>query len=639
MEAFRVLSQHPHIIPTLFRGELVEWPNIPWDYIPTWALITAPPVALALAALGIAGVARLCAVRWRGALANSTARFGLLILACLILPIAAAIALNSNLYNGWRQMYFLWAPLCVLAAFGLNSLASIPAPRLRIGALALTVVGIALAVAQIISLHPFQNHYFNPLANKSGIADRWQMNYWSESSKLALDRMLSLQPAGRVSVNSDDLGAHLYSGSALVQNLAVIPREDRLRTSINGFSPDFYIDESGDFKNPAWTLEVYGAAIVSLVDNREAARREYADAYAAAKSRELDFSAHFDVHVIDDMVVYLKEPCAEDDVSGTFAISARPVHPDATAGYMRDDGFGDKRFQFWTYGKIVEDACLMAVRLPTYPLESLRASRRLPNDDRELWSADIPVNHHMEAYESAMDSEPLARSPGFDVYEDGGTLTYVKSPCAESDARGRFGLSAYPADQSDLPKRARDAGLEHESLNFDFHRYGAIFGGDCVIVRKLPDYPLSHLETGQWIPREGGGLWSARIIFDGYYDRFRRALSALSGDVPAILSNFDVYTDGNTLTYVKSPCAESDTRGRFALSIYPIDQTDLPQNARDAVMDHESLNFDFPEHGAIIDGDCVIIRNLPGYPITRIETGQWIPGEGGLWDAEIAVSD
>ena len=175
IEALATLSQHPAHIPTLFRGEIVHWPNLPWDYIPTWALITTPPVALILVALGMAYLARLCAIRRLDILANSPARFGLLAAACLILPVAAAISLNSNLYNGWRQMYFLYAPLCVLAAFGMRWLAALPKPRLRAAAFALAALGIALTVAEMVRLHPYQNEYFSPLISKSGIADRYEM--------------------------------------------------------------------------------------------------------------------------------------------------------------------------------------------------------------------------------------------------------------------------------------------------------------------------------------------------------------------------------------------------------------------------------------------------------------------------------
>ena len=132
--------------------------------------------------------------------------------------------------------------------------------------------------------------------------------------------------------------------------------------------------------------------------------------------------------------------------------------------------------------------------------------------------------------------------------------------------------------------------------------------------------------------------WITKIRMDGYPEMFRRALAALPPE-PAARSGFDIWLNGKTLTYVRENCEEDDARGRFFLSIFPIDQNDLTQTAQDAGHKHEPLNFDFPEHGAIIDGKCAIIRELPAYPITRIETGQWIPGEGELWRAVVAVGN
>ena len=517
-----------------------------------------------------------------------------------------------------------------MAAFGLRALAALPKPRLRAAALALAALGVAAVAVQMVRVHPYQNEYFNFLVDKSGLADRWQMAYWGVSHKEALERMLKLHPQGRVSVNSRDYD--LYTPS---RNLHLIPLEDRRRTSINRYAPDFYIDRTAE--NPAWTREVYGAPIVSLVDNRDAARAAYRRAYAAARQRQPDFRAHFDVYAAGGLLIYTKEPCAEADTLGTFTVSARPVHPDAVSDYMRDDGFADKKFRFWDYGKILGDACVMALRTPAYPLESLNVAYHPANKERDAWGADIPMNDHLAAYGAAQDSEPLVRTSGFDIYRDGDTLAFVKEDCGEDDTRGRFLLSIFPVDRSDLSKRPRDAGLEHEPLNFDFAEYGAIFDGKCAIIRDLPDYPISHIETGQWMKGEDG-LWSARIILDGFHERYRRALSALPGE-PAIRSDFDVYLQDGALIYAKSPCAEGDTRGRFALSVYPADSSDLPKRARDAGLEHEPLNFDFAEYGAIFDGRCAIIRRLPSYPIGSIETGQWIPGEGELWRGRISVGD
>ena len=92
---------------------------------------------------------------------------------------------------------------------------------------------------------------------------------------------------------------------------------------------------------------------------------------------------------------------------------------------------------------------------------------------------------------------------------DGKTLTYLKEPCAEEDARGRFLLSVHPARLSDVPEDRREKG-GHESLNFDFDRWGVIFGGKCMARRALPDYKVDSVEAGQWIPG-GERLWSVEF--------------------------------------------------------------------------------------------------------------------------------
>ena len=638
-EAVRVLSRHPAIIADLFRGELVEWPNIPWDYIPAWILITTPPIALALAALGIAAVAaRVRAADWRDTLGDSTARFGLLTAACLILPVAAAIALNSNLYNGWRQMYFLHAPMSVLAAFGLRcAAAAISKPRrlLRAAALAIAALGIALVVVQMVRIHHYQNDYFNFLANKTGVSERWMMDYWNVSHKAALERMLILQPAGRVSVNPCEPGERFYRAHDILRNFALIPREDRMRMSVNEFSPDFCIAREA-VENAAWTREVYGETILSLVDMRDAARADYAAAYAAAKSAKPDYEAHFDVYAVDGMLIYLREPCAEGDERGTFKARAHPFHPDETRRYALEDGFDKVSFGFRRYGGIIGDACLMALRMPDYPIESVTIAYRPRGSERDTWSADILVNDHIKAYETAMSALPFARS-GYDIYADGGALIYLKPQCAEDDIRARFFLSVFPSDPADLPQERRDAGLRHEPLNFNFHQYGAAFDGKCVIIRRdLPDYPIDSIETDQWIAGERG-LWRAEFAPPDFYER-RIRLAESSGE-PGIRADFDVYLEGDSLLYIRKDCANDDARGRFCLSAFPENPADLPQERRDAGFEHESLNFDFHGHGAVFDGKCVIVRELPDYPIASIETGQFIPGEGELWRGRIDAGE
>ena len=503
-DALPTLARHPAHISTLFQGARVQWPSLPWNFIPTWMLITTPAVSLALAALGALSLARLCAADWREALANSAARFGLLAAACLILPAAAVIVIAPNMYNDWRMMYFLYAPVCVLAAFGLRALAAIPKPGVRAAAFALAALGIAAAAVRMVSLHPHQSEYFSLPAERIAPAENYQLDYWGLSCREGLERALAMQPNGRVSVNSDYCTQH-----ALERNRSILPIEDRRRLSINRAFPDVWIGRT--LENPDWKREIYGVPISAALDARSEARAAYRSLYDAARAIEPLLQARFDIYLADGFIIYLKEPCAEPDTTGTFAVSARPVHPRAVAEYMRLDGFERKEFAFRDYGAFLDDACLMAVRLPTYPLKSLAVSYVPSGEGGGAWSGEIPVGGHIEAYARAMESEPAARSGGFAIYADQDALTYVKTPCEESDARGRFALSVFPLDPDDLPKARRNEGLEYEYASFAFHRRGAIFDGKCVIVRDLPDYPISHLQTGQWTDGEVA-LWSAKIV-------------------------------------------------------------------------------------------------------------------------------
>ena len=393
--------------------------------------------------------------------------------------------------------------------------------------------------------------------------------------------------------------------------MEIIPEDERRRLHVNTKFPTFAFGKPNEKPNPpgsaaVWTREIYGAPVVSILDVRAESEAAHRAAYAAARAREADASAGgFDMYADGGELAYISDNCGDGYAPGRFALHVFPVE--------QSD-------------------------LPDFPISHIETWQYIPGES-PLWSARIPLDGWDERHRRALASlsgEPAIRSD-FDVYVEDDRLIYAKEGCAESDARGRFFLSVFPADQDDLPQTARDAGLEHEPRNFDFAR-GAIFDGKCAIIQDLPSYPISRIETGQWTDGEGV-LWSAEIPLDAYYERYREALASLSGEQPAIRSDFDVYVEDDALTYVKEVCAESDTRGRFFLSLFPADSNDLPQSARDAGLEHEPRNFDFSERGAgaAFDGKCVIIRDLPDYPIAVIETGQFTDGEGVLWSAEIPL--
>ncbi len=127
IDALATLSRHPNHHATLFQGELVRWPSIPPHFIPTWMAITTPPATLLLCLIGAVavvrrGLARPGAILRCACIRNTPMRFAWLLLACLTLPPAAVAALQANAFHDGRHLYFLYAPLCLLAVYGLRAL-------------------------------------------------------------------------------------------------------------------------------------------------------------------------------------------------------------------------------------------------------------------------------------------------------------------------------------------------------------------------------------------------------------------------------------------------------------------------------------------------------------------------------------
>ena len=272
-----------------------------------------------------------------------------------------------------------------------------------------------------------------------------------------------------------------------------------------------------------------------------------------------------------------------------------------------------------------------------------------------------PDNRHLFLYESTsaadiyraerrrLESSPPDAESHFAVYLEEGGVAYLRAPCvpgADAGDGAPFFLRLYPTGASEPG--------EYRESRFRFSSHGGVaFDGACMIYADLPEgYPIAAVQTGQyalgggalWEADSGGArIWQVSIAPTPSAETLARLESeyqAVADGTPAARSGFDLYldADGDTLSYLKQPCAEEDARGRFFLSVHPADAADLPAARRE--IGHESLNFDFvPPHGAVFNGKCMATIQLPDYEIAKIETGQDAPGGGRLWDAAIAVGE
>ncbi len=134
------------------------------------------------------------------------------------------------------------------------------------------------------------------------------------------------------------------------------------------------------------------------------------------------------------------------------------------------------------------------------------------------------------------------------------------------------------------------------------------------------------------------GRWSsagdtANLYLADYEAVYERIIAGDYGE-PAAHEPFRIYRGADRLTYFKADCAAEDTRRRFFLHLTPARVQDIPGYRQQYGFDN--LDFDFQQFGERFGGNCLAVVPLPGYPIERIKTGQYIRGEGQVWDVEFA---
>ena len=122
--------------------------------------------------------------------------------------------------------------------------------------------------------------------------------------------------------------------------------------------------------------------------------------------------------------------------------------------------------------------------------------------------ADAPLGDHLARLLG--DSPPAIRSD-WDVYLVENSLIYKKEQCTPEDAEPAFFLRLYPVDMNDLPSHRKQHGFDN--LDFNFDALGAILDGKCLAELPLPEYAISEIRTGQYVPVDGGynHLWKEKI--------------------------------------------------------------------------------------------------------------------------------
>jgi len=269
---FRIILQLMRHYPwdggNLYLGQIISATRVPWHYIPVWVAITTPPLYVLLLLIGSGTVAaRLGKIRQFPDLTQR--RNDLLLLSWSFLPWLVVVLMGSELYDGWRHLYFIYPGLLLLVLEGLNSLSNlkIPYPRLKKALLGFMIVGgLVGPVSFMVRNHPFENLYFNFLAGSSmaEIKQNFDMDYWGLAYRKGLEAILDQDSREHILFASDNPPGRL--------NLPILPPEQRKRLEYtsNLQTANYYLVgylyHPGEYPFPGevYSLVVDGAKILTV---------------------------------------------------------------------------------------------------------------------------------------------------------------------------------------------------------------------------------------------------------------------------------------------------------------------------------------------------------------------------------------
>ena len=642
----------------LFRGRPIDFHNLPPAYAPIWMAITAPPFVLGL---GLIGIGALLFAEKKAYLRDGSLRFRLGLLLCFVLPVAAAVLLRSPLYEGWRHLYFLYAPFSLLAAGGLGAL--LRAAR-QAGTGAQSAVyqcvsaGMLSLLAPTVGIHPYQDAYFNFLVDRA-TPGHLQTQYFTHRGhtayRQAAQYMLNHYPDLHLYVDYPERDTALQK--------AVLPKRDRQRISfVRPERADFHIER---FTRPPpyasarpspyappilYTKQVYSLPIFSIValnlDLDLAGPEAGAFHRAAFRDRETYEALirnRFDIYLGDGRrLLWIQDPCHQFDGRARFVLYVFPIDNLDLPPDRQPWGFDNLTFNYVDRGVRIDQACLAVVALPTYPIGALRVGQWIAAEKRTLWQStvDFPLapqtaNDYRAAYRTLATRLPAHRAP-FNVYAATSGITVAKSRCAAADIEPRFIVHVEPFD----PRTASGPGFEN--LDFSFRtrgRHSVRFDDTCLASVRLPEYPIRQVTVAQWQADMNEVLWQAAVtqpFAQAAVQTYRAAYAGLTAGAPAVRDAFDVYVTADAVAYAKAPCTEADTEPKFILHVLPVRPRDLPPDRRRVGFDN--LDFEFAWQGAHFEGRCLARAALPRYPIDRLRVGQFRSGATApLWRSEIAL--
>ncbi len=219
---------------------------IPWWYVTAFMFVTVPPLVTILFLIGAVTVtAGLFLKREDKEKTDNIFVFSIFLF--LVSILIFSIVSHTNLYNGWRQLYSLYASVIITGVYGVKCLYD----RLIVSKNARpikAVFGFAIAIQMAGCLlficinHPHEYAYFNIFAGKN-VEEKWDGDYWGVGTREVFEELH--ERFGSCTVSSFDnmmlVLTEQYLGEEILSNIEVVDFPDSEYIALNRTYSEYYV--------------------------------------------------------------------------------------------------------------------------------------------------------------------------------------------------------------------------------------------------------------------------------------------------------------------------------------------------------------------------------------------------------------
>ena len=143
---------------------------------------------------------------------------------------------------------------------------------------------------------------------------------------------------------------------------------------------------------------VIAGSIGLMLFGYDAARSRTAEAYRSIRSAEPVIQSDFDVYLMRNRLIYVKDPCGPADTEPRFFVHIVPADANDLHPVRKPHGFDNLDFAFGDYdsGMFFGGKCLAARPLPDYTIATIRTGQFVRKKEKgkteEIWTGTFTLN-------------------------------------------------------------------------------------------------------------------------------------------------------------------------------------------------------------------------------------------------------